>query len=259
MSSETMLNKLDKYYQTQGIPAVGFNCKHLSACKAVCKPGEMVSLPESYVGPEYEIGTLPRLLFVSSDTNDASWLKEVPVGWGTLMDIRETNLQHHRRARAKTHWGQTLNLAGTLLANFAMARLSKNIDTDKIIEYIAHARSTRCKDSTIGSKEGNPTMPSNCREYLLGEVVAMQPDIIVAQGARARNSLAGAFPVIRRVAMPGYPNTFYQIVQVDANHTTLMIVAKHPCARGRNGWKRGEKKQFIDWAAKSVQEFIPFA
>jgi hypothetical protein len=145
------------------------------------------------------------------------------------------------------------------LAQYAKVRLNKSIDRDKVVEYIAHARSVRCKDSSIGSKEGSKMMLSNCRELLSGEVTAMQPDIIVAQGARARNSLAGAFPVIRKVAMPGYPNTFYQIVQVEANHTAIMIVAKHPCARGRNGWKRGEKKQFMDWAAKSVQEVIPVA
>jgi hypothetical protein len=78
MSTESMLERLDQYYQSQGIPALGFNCKHRDACSAVCEPGQMVSVPESYVGAEYEAGILPRLLFVSSDTNNPEWLKDDP-------------------------------------------------------------------------------------------------------------------------------------------------------------------------------------
>ena len=57
--------------------------------------------------------------------------------------------------------------------------------------------------------------------------------------------------------LPDYPTTIMQLVQIGATHTAIKIVAKHPCARGRNGWKRGEKNQFMDWAGTSVQEFIP--
>ncbi len=259
MSSNTMLDRLDWYYREQGVSAKDFKCKHVKACQSVCKPDEMVSLPAAYVGPEYEKGTLPRLLFVSSDTNDASWVKKMGAGWGNLEDERETNLKHHRWAKANSHWQQTLVLAKILLTQHAKSRLNKDIERDKVVEYIAHTRSVKCKDSTLGTKEGHPKMLSNCRGILVGEVKAMQPEIIVVQGARARSSLAGAFPVIRKVAMPGYPNTYYQIVQFDSVHTASMIIAKHPCARGRNGWKRGEKKQFTDWASKSVQEVLPVA
>jgi hypothetical protein len=266
MSSESMLDRLDRYYHEQNISASDFKCKHLNACRSVCKPGEMVSLPEAYVGPEYvgpkdeaetPLPRLPRLLFVSSDPNDSSWVKgDYATTWFSLKNIRDDKLQNHRWAPAKTHWGQTLKLAGALLAPFALKCLSKGIDQDKIVEYIAHANSTRCKDCTIGSKEGNPIMRSNCRDNLVGEVIIMQPAIIVTQGKRAREALAEAFRVIRRVAMPGHPDTIYQLVQLDENHTAIMIVAKHPCARGKHGWKRGEKKSFVEWATKSVQELI---
>jgi len=256
MNSESMLARLDRYYHEQSISANDFKCKHLHACRSVCKPGEMVSLPEAYVGPQYEAKTLPRLLFVSSDTNAASWRKEYFTGWGSLMDIREDKLQHHKRAPANRHWGQTLNLAGALLAPFALKCLSKGIDQDKIVEYIAHANSTRCKDSSIKKGEGKEKMYLNCRGYIKDEVVVMQPDIIVTQGVRARGALKDVFPVIQHIAMPGYPETFWEIVQLEESHRALKIVAKHPCARGEHGWKSGEKKQFIEWATKSVQEFI---
>lgn len=257
MISESMLDKLDRYYQEQGISANDFRCKHIDACKSVCKHDQMVSLPESYVGPEYEAGTLPRLLFVSSDTNEASWVNGMAAGWGSLRDVREDKLQWHRWSGANTHWQKTLDFAGSLLAPFAIERLSKNIASDKVVEYIAHANSARCKDSTIGAKEGHPMMATNCRELLLGEVMIMQPDIIVTQGARARNSLAGAFPVIRHVAMPGNPchKAFYEIIQISDSHAAIKIVAWHPCAH----WKGNDKRNFVEWATESVREFIPTA
>ncbi len=100
-------------------------------------------------------------------------------------------------------------------------------------------------------------MAANCKEFVKGEIEVMLPDIIVTQGNRARNALAGAFPVSQRVPMPGNPRhkAFYEIVKISENHTAIKIVAWHPCAH----WKSGEKEKCIDWAAKSVREFITVA
>jgi hypothetical protein len=144
-----------------------------------------------------------------------------------------------------------------LLAPYAKKRLDKEVVIDGIAEFFAHTHSTRCKDASLGRKEGNKLMFANCRGFLKGEVDVMCPDIIVTQGARAKDAMWNAFPVIRRVPMPNNPHhkAFYEIVQLSDGHTAIKIVAWHPCAH----WKRGAKKQFIDWAAKSVQEFIPVA
>jgi len=254
-----MLDKLGRYYDEQGISAVGFKCPHLEKCSSVCAPGQMATAQAPYVGPGFEEGKLPRLLFVSSDTCDV-WYKDHPE-LVTLEGTRQRTLSDGLKYRKNpnTHWHQTFDFARLLLAVFAKKRLGKILTINDAVEYFAHTRSVRCKDGSIGTREGNVVLANNCRNFLKREIEIMTPDIIVVQGTRAKNALGNSFPVIRQVFMPGYPNTFYQIVQLEANHTAIMIVAKHPCARGRNGWKRGEKKQFIDWAAKSVQEFTPVA
>lgn len=257
MISESMLDKLDRYYQSQGISALGFNCKHREACSSDCK-GQMVSVPESYVGAEYEAGTLPRLLFVSSDTNDVKWLKDHPE-YGTLREIRKLMWDNKNKPlKHQGHWHKTLELAQALLAPYAKERLGKVIEFNDFVGYIANVRSTRCKDISIGTREGDPRMFLNCIGFLKGEIEALCPDIIVTQGTRAKKALWNTFPVTRRVPMPGNPHhgAFYEIVQLAENHTAIKIVAWHPCARG---WRSGEKQQFMDWAAKSVRGVIPVA
>ena len=252
-----MLSELGRYYKEQGIPALGFNCKHRAACSAMCAFEKMVSVPESYVGLEYETRTLPRLLFVSSDTNDAEWLKDNPE-WGTLKSIRDITWRDRNKPhlqKPNSHWHQTILLAQAILNPFAKARQEATIALNDFVGHIAHARSTRCKDISIRTKEGNPHMSANCRGFLKGEIEIMRPDIIVTQGTRARDALWNVFPVIQKVPMPDNPHhkAFYEIVQLAENHTAIKIVAWHPNAH----WKGNEKGKFIGWAAKSAQAFMP--
>jgi hypothetical protein len=215
----------------------------------------MISVPESYVGPGYEEGKLPRLLFVSSDTNSADWQKGHPE-YGALRCIREITLRDRLdNSKPASHWYQTILLAKTILSPFSKEVFGRELLMNDIVEYIAHARSARCKDNSIkDGKEGNPLMYEKCRGFLKGEVVAMLPDIIVTQGERAKQALQGEFPGKKPVAMDGNPShkAHFEIIEISEKHTAIKIVAWHPCAH----WKRGEKGKFMDWAAKSVQEFI---
>ena len=262
MSAESMLTRLHQYYKEKGISAVGFNCPHREKCSQTCVHGPMATAQEPYVGPGYEEGKLPRLLFVSSDTCDA-WYKDHPE-WVSLESVRECTLRRGLDGRKpNTHWYQTVDLARALLTSFAKDRLGKTLDIKKAsgcLEFLAHTRTVRCKDSKGGTPEGSNRMAINCSGFLKGEIEIMLPHIIVAQGARARNALGQSFPVIRLEKMQGYPNTLYQIIQINRNHTAIKIVAKHPCAHNGSkpgNWKPGEKEQFMEWAAKSVREFIP--
>jgi hypothetical protein len=98
-------------------------------------------------------------------------------------------------------------------------------------------------------------MAVNCREYLKGEIETLQPDIIVTQGARARNAMAWKFGTNHRVVMPGNPRhrAFHESVEMPMNLRAMKIVGWHPCAH----WRRGEEEQFMDWAIESVQKVIP--
>ncbi len=254
MSAETMLDRLDRYYREQGISPIGFKCPSFEKCSSVCATGQMATAEAPYVGPEYEEGRLPRLLFVSSDTCDA-WYKDHPE-LVTLERIRQLTLSKGLDNRPpNTHWYKTFDLARFLMSPFAENRLGRTLGLNDVVGFFAHTRSVRCKDGSIGTREGSNLMAINCSRFLKGEVEIMQPDIIVTQGARARNALAGAFPVIRHDAMPGNPRhrAFYEIIQITDSHAAIKIVAWHPCAH----WKGDDKKKFVDWAVKCVQEFIP--
>jgi hypothetical protein len=259
-----MLDQLDRYYREQGISALDFKCKHRQECSEKCKPGQMVSVPESYVGMEYEAGPeaglLPRLLFVSSDTNDPGWLKDNPQ-FGTLREGRNIAWRDRNASwnqKPQGHWHQTIALARMLLAPYATARLGRVIEFNDFVGYIAHVRSTRCKSLSDGPEEGNPRMFGNCMGFLKGEIEVLRPDIIVTQGTRARKALWNMFQTSNGpVPMPGNPRhkAFYEIGQFSSGHNAIKIVAWHPCAH----WTGNDKQLFTAWAAKIVQEFIPVA
>lgn len=243
-----MFDKLGRYYREQNISVTDFGCKHLAECKAVCK--DFVPMREAFVGEEYDNGSYPRLLFVSSDSIGSREKSD-----RTLKAMRNYH-QNLTKTDKRGHWYKTNALARRLLGETKEKPLPFGFD--KTCRYFAFVNSAKCKDFFEGQKEGSRNILFlNCREFIKGEVDILQPDIIVAQGKKAAETLfMASYPCSPQVAMLGYPSTVCQIVQLEANHKAIKIVAKHPCARGRYGWKPGEEKQFTDWAAKSVQEFI---
>ena len=64
-----MLDALKAYYEANGISALDFRCQHAYQCGA--DSPRFTAAKESYVGPEYEAGNGPRLLFLSLDSGSA--------------------------------------------------------------------------------------------------------------------------------------------------------------------------------------------
>lgn len=64
-----MLNALRLYYDHHHIGAERFRCVHEASCRGA--GGNFTTAKESFVGPEYEKGKLPRLLFLSLDSGSA--------------------------------------------------------------------------------------------------------------------------------------------------------------------------------------------
>jgi hypothetical protein len=61
-----MILALRNYYDERGIGALEFRCPHATSCRGA--GGAFTTAKESFVGPEYEKGTLPRLLLLSLDS-----------------------------------------------------------------------------------------------------------------------------------------------------------------------------------------------
>lgn len=247
----TMLEKLSAYYCEQGISARQFSCKHKAACEKNCV-GKLGSLPEAYVGPEFEKGKLPRLLFVSSEPNTTGWLGDD--GWGTLEEVRNDKITVHYKADPQnTHWRDTLNWAGKLLAPFVDAP----IPDEKRVEYFAHTPSARCKDKKANARENNSITAKNCREFLKGEIEILLPDIVIAQGKVAGDALNNSFPIVsQRVNFALMSNCYYEVIRITEKHSAIKLVVLHP---GRYRYlKAGEllNDKVFEWAKGNINNFI---
>ena len=64
-----MLRELNAFYESHGISPVGFRCPSRAMCSA--NSPRFTSAKASHVGPSYEDGELPRLLFLSLDSGSA--------------------------------------------------------------------------------------------------------------------------------------------------------------------------------------------
>lgn len=108
-----MLDRLTVYYESRGIAAANFRCRQYSACAAGCSA--FTTAKESFVGPEYEKGNGPRLLFLSLDSGSADQSPENK----TLAAVREQELACEVEALPKNkHWYLTHELAWVLLRQF---------------------------------------------------------------------------------------------------------------------------------------------
>ena len=60
-----MLATLERYYKQNGILSTNFLCKHKTECSADC--ATFTGPKSAFVSSGYELGSLPRLLFLSLD------------------------------------------------------------------------------------------------------------------------------------------------------------------------------------------------
>src|SRR4051812_22861511 len=101
--------QLHAFYDARGISALAFRCKHEEACRA--QSPQFTTAQETYVGPDYESGRLPRLLFMSLDSGS---LDANPAS-RTMEAVRRRVLagEVSRLPKGK-HWYETHDLALTL-------------------------------------------------------------------------------------------------------------------------------------------------
>ena len=129
-----MFDELASFYARSGILSTSFSCQHLESCRGCCP--SFTGAQSAYVGPDYEKGTLPRLLFLSLDsgsadrdparrTPEAVRLQEVACDVGSL---------HQGK-----HWYRTHELASVLLKQFDQALTPENVSP-----HFAHANSAKC-------------------------------------------------------------------------------------------------------------------
>ena len=229
--SPSMLTDLAQYYRHQRISAVEFACENAPECSAGCAPHEFVTTREAFVGIEYEKGTLPRLLFISLDAAD-NWPGPKPEQ-RTLRAMRDSEpTPCNNPSRRGTHWYETHEFACRLLEPFAMARPAQAVAFEEVCRYFAHTNSAKCKNLAMGTRQGKSVLFANCRPFIPGEVEILRPEIIVTQGAWAREAIAEAVPILHRERFAPESEYGYQVVKL-AHHNAIKFETARPRAFGR--------------------------
>jgi len=246
-----MLTELQKYYQQQGICAVGFRCPNQGRCKEVL--ADFVTAREAFVGSEYEKGTLPRILFVSLDAESEKPGRAPALRTLAAMRDWEEGQCDADALNKGRHWYKTHKLAFDILGPIARERVGLSISFRDIHRYFAHTNSAKCKDALAGSGQGPDLVFANCRRFIPGEVQLLLPDVLIGQGVKAREAIGDAFPIARpRVSHPRNDRYFVDVVTI-AHRPVLRMCLTHP--GGRNA-HRAEMAEAYDWYVRTALSFL---
>jgi hypothetical protein len=222
-----VLKNLRSYYDSLSIGAERFNCRHYADCSRGAE--QFTTSKESFVGPEYERGGIPRIAFLSLDSGSA----DPDPGRKTLEAVRRHELAENVGAlhRAK-HWYLTHELAYRLLHRFV-----PGLTVATTSPYFAHVNSAKCCMNKSLRRQADTVLFDNCRSFVPGELEILRPDVIVTQGAPARQVVEAGLRSLstRRDVIDGVPCEM-SLVQC-GDKPALWLPTYHPSAYG-HFWKQ---------------------
>ena len=240
-----MLSDLHAYYDSCGIGALSFACPHHHQCAA--DSPRFTTAKEAYVGPEYEAGTLPRVLFLSLDSGSADSDPATKTLEANRAGMRTASVASFPKGR---HWYETHELAWCLLRQF-----KPGLTLDRIGPYFAHTNSAKCCQNNPGRAEASETLFRNCRRFIPDEIRILKPDILVTQGDYARDAVNGAFEVESRQAAPGSTaECKATILRLSETQRAIWLHTFHPSAYGHY-WR--QKNACCQVARVGGQTFSP--
>ena len=230
-----MLDELSQYYETNGISALKFSCPHYEECSRGCE--SFTKSKEAFVSTGYENQDLPRLLFISLDSGDA----DPKAKNRTLQKIREQEEFYFEISSLKdkqyAHWYRTHELAQWFLNKYKWG-----LRIDQVQHYFAHTNSAKCCMNREHRAKADKRLFDNCREFIPGEVVILNPDIIVTQGDEAEQSINGYFTELDLSKFGVTHQNLPEVRVVSINDApVLWIHTYHPSNWGKFNHQRGEK------------------
>lgn len=239
-----MLEKLEKYYRSKGIFSEGFDCRHFTSCSTGCEES-FTKARSAFVGSQYELGTIPRLLIVSLDSGNGETEPSKRTPYYMRGEIESRGKIAESTGKIKgLHWRETHKLAAALLKK----QFKSEITFECVTPYFCHVNSAKCCMNNPGNKQANHVLFENCREYLRGELEILKPNIIVSQGQEAKRSLHQTLAPEDRDCQFGAQRTV-----MFNGRTILWIATYHPSAR-QYYWN--EKKSQWGVFEKAVDHFV---
>ena len=249
-SISTMLGRLNTFYESHGISPVGFRCPSHMACSA--DSPDFTTAKASFVGPAYEEGHLPRLVFLSLDSGSA----DPDPRRRTAEAVRRQELARDVASLpGNRHWYRTHELAFELLRQF-----KEDLTIDDARLYFAHVNSAKCCQNKPGRRQADNTLFRSCRRFIPGELRVLRPDIVVTQGGPAKAAILGSFDVrchfVRTTPVSGYKrDAHYEtgIIEIEPRKKeALWVQTYHP-----NNFGHFNPQRAHCWPlyAKAVREF----
>ena len=212
---------LIEYYLENQIHPEHFNCPYQVNCRKYAYQGKMTETKMSMVGSSYG-EKYPKIVVLSLDPPSG-----VEIG---LNKRGEFNTPHQRMVefvsslhekdnysvdRPNPHWAMTQIIVKDLLElwgftaqpNAAIVTESySNRPIENVSSYFAHVNMAKCSMNNPGQRQAARVVHSTCsKAYLLEELIVLEPDILITQGATT-NKILGQMFVGREILVRDLPN-----------------------------------------------------
>ena len=208
--------QLSKYYERNGISPEDFRCPHQAWCESCTTSGnfqtnEGVRVSDFYQDRAYLNHHIPRIVVISLSA-------PVP------------NIERdENKGSLNRHWRETLAMVRSLLNAFlekdllGPARRSEDKSTKQVEKLFVHLRTAKCS-SQQGQED--PRLYETCGHYLGGELRILKPNVIITQGAKARDQLEKH--LLRKKVVKNAGRLHIHSVTLDDERKACWIPTIHP-------------------------------
>lgn len=172
-SRVAIVEALEAFYSDHGLRPQTFGCRHREACERDAHPRLLAHGAEAHVGREY--GTAMRVVVVSLDTG------------GGVADLDERTRVIEALATERT---LNPHMRGTTVLLSALLR--RDIGTKAPYPFFAMINAAKCSGKNKGMAMVPASLYERCREFGVAELALLSPQLVVAQGVRARLLLPSA-------------------------------------------------------------------
>jgi len=266
-----MKKQLESYYNEKGISPLNFNCRHYNSCISKVKNKKKFANGLGiWIGAEYEKGNLPRLLFLSLDRRAAP----LRPNERTMEAAKEWNLNWIPGKMDKPkHWYRTQQFAWHVFNEFNntfntaldIGMVDEKYDFKPVTEihkikpFYAATNSLKCCVNNEDFSQANGKLFENCREYILGEIAILNPEILVTQGKYARMvaEKINRKKVLQKENISGASakEDDYHVIQLLNGKPLLWIHHYHPNNYGTFWKNRNKYKLYAQKAAKFIKNY----
>ena len=263
---DQMIEKLKKYHVDNAISPLNFNCKYFSSCVSKAQnKGKFTKGHGIWVGTEYEKGKVPKLLFLSLDSGSAELdpnkrTMEAAMKWNQAWLPGKGDKPRHWYRTQQFAWHMFNEYNNTFNTTLDIGNVDENYDFKPLTEihkvkpYYAAANSAKCCMNNESRSQADSILFENCREYILGELTILDPDILVTQGQYAR-MVAEKMQIKKilhkeNISEASSKADDYHILQMNNGKTVVWIHHYHP---NNYGFFKKNRDKYIAYAKKTAE------